>query len=217
MTQGKLLSKVLRGLIAWLCLFNGCAFANCWEDSHLFARASQVARQHFPRIHELPAVVVCAAGDFGPSIGGSFTGNPRPLIRIPVWQLGRAELNTVLAHELGHYQSFLDGTDDGSASGHGPGWMAVMLAAGLHDEAQRVAATVPGAGRALAQVHGEAQGGDQRRIPRAPRRPDIEYLPPQYAPPQIVTCFLQPQQTVIRDHRGRQYVTTIYVEVCTIG
>ncbi len=59
------------------------------------------------------------------------------MIRIPVRQLGRSELNTIRAHALGHYQSFLDGTNDGRASGYGQGWMAVMLAAGLHDDARR--------------------------------------------------------------------------------
>ena len=210
MWQWKFRSKMLSEVIACLCFFSGSAHANCWYDNSLSAHASQVARQHFPRIRQLPSMVVCSAEDFSQGIGGSFTSGHTPEIRIPVWQLHRSELTTVLGHELAHYQSFLDGTADGTANGHGTGWMSVMLAAGFHDEAHRVAATVPGAGQALAQV----QGYRERRVPRERPQAQIESPPPQYANPQIVTCFLQPQQAIFRDRSGWQYVSTFFVQVC---
>jgi hypothetical protein len=211
MIRSKLSPTYLTGLIVWPSLLSISAYAGCWEERALVERADQVMRHHFPRIVRLPTVLACSASDFPPAVGGTFNSFPTPTIRIPVWQLGQPEIDVVLGHELGHFQAFLDGTDDGSAGGHGKGWMIAMLAAGLHSEAERVAAVVPGAARALAQARGPER-------PPAPARPapTIEDLPPQYIEPQRHTCFLEPCSQVWIDRRGRRYVSTFFVEVCRV-
>ena len=197
---------------AALLLSCSIAAASCWTDQRATEQVRSAAVRHSPDVAErLPTVLVCSGDEFAPGIGGDYNGGYHR-IRIPEWQLGRAELYTVLVHELGHAKVALEGTDDGTAGGHGPAWMAAMLSAGFGGEARRVADQVPGAAEALAQVrpHGS-------RVPDRSEPPRIVYSEPVYVVPNRVVCSLQPQVNRFRDAWGRHFIQTVWIQVCGIA
>ena len=160
---------LLWGLLAIL----SPARAACWVDHRLAETAVQVAQQGFPRsAANMPQLVVCDPGHFGPSVGGTYTGGEH-VIRIPSWQLGQPALRSVLAHELAHSEVALSGGDGQSFGGHSFDFMRVLLAAGWRHEAERTAMAVSGAHRALQLALSEGSGFGDRSAPRdrAPAMP----------------------------------------------
>lgn len=159
----------------------GTAGASCWSDSQVTAMAVNVAQGGFPKsASKMPTVVVCTGGDFGPGIGGDYTGGIHK-IRIPQWQLNSSDLRSVLAHELAHAETWLTGGSD-TNNGHSADFMRALLLAGWYGEAQRIGQQVHGAQDALnearAAIYGEGASQGQR---------DGNYQPPIYTPPATYT------------------------------
>lgn len=170
-------------IVAAVAVSLGVANATCWLDSNLTAIAQSIAQSGFPNAaSRMPTVLVCDGAHFGPNVGGDYTGGVHQ-IRLPHWQLNRAELRSVLAHELAHAETWLTGGSDAN-NGHSADFMRALLRAGWHSEAQRVADHVNGARYALdeaknslyGQAHAEASPDDGYRPPRA--NPPITYTPP---------------------------------------
>ena len=198
--------------IVCLALLSSEAFAACWEDRGISEQAHSIAVMHFAGVAQrMPSVFICSHDEFASGVGGDYNG-AHHRIRIPEWQLQRPELYTVLVHELGHARVSLEGTDDGTAGGHGPAWMSAMFDAGFGGEARRVADHVPGAAQALAQVQ-----------PRSAQRPDPQGLPqviyaePVYVAPSRFVCGFQPQVNRYRDAWGRIEVQAVWIQVCSVS
>lgn len=205
-------SAAIVNACAVLLLFCSTASASCWTDRGVTEQVRTAAVRHFPEVSErVPTVLVCSAVEFAPGIGGDYNGSYHR-IRIPDWQLSRAELYAVIVHELGHAKVALAGTDDGIAGGHGPAWMSAMLGAGFGGEARRVADQVPGAAEALA--HFQARGS---RAPDRAEPPRIVYSEQVYVVPNRLVCSLQPQVNRFRDAWGRHFVQTVWIQVCGIA
>lgn len=143
--------------------------ASCWFDDEVRSLAGQVAGFGFPAVaRNMPEIVVCDSQHFPPGIGGDYNSGFHR-IRIPVWQLDRAELRSVLAHELAHGEVAIGG-GDGGPGGHGRKFYVALLRAGYHDEARRVAQYVGNADTDLAMaeaaVMGAPRGMPGRRLIR---------------------------------------------------
>lgn len=193
----------------------GTADATCWRDANVTELAQSVAQSGFPNAaSRMPAVLICEGSDFGPNIGGDYTGGIHR-IRIPQWQLNSAGLRSVLAHELAHAETWLTGGSDAN-HGHSADFMRALLRAGWGGEAQRVGQHVVGAQYAL----------DEARASLYPRgaSPPLQgnYRPPVYTPPYVYTppsvmvevCHDE-QMTVVNQVRpGRYQYCVVTRRIC---
>lgn len=178
-------------------LVGSSAAANCWNDSTLSARTLELARRHYPSVAlQMPQILVCTADQFGPNIGGTYSSGIHQ-IRIPVWQLSRPDLSTVLAHELGHAQNEIDGVQNG----HSVEFMKALIRAGFAAEASRVAAYT-GGHDALADAHAQLVPRYRAPAVTADAPPPTVYVPPR------VTVLVCEDTTIvfhIFDHQQRRW------------
>lgn len=190
----------------------GRAEANCWHDTNVTQLAQSVAQSGFPNAaSRMPTVLVCDGGDFGPNIGGDYTGGIHR-IRIPNWQLNRTELRSVIAHEMAHAEVWLTGGSDANG-GHSSDFMRSLLRAGWHAEAARVGQYVGGAQFALDEARASlyGQGAGRAPLPGA-ERPPIATPPPIYVSPTVMVQVCHDQPFVVYRPAGRgQY----YIEIVT--
>lgn len=190
---GSLLTAKPAFALAAVAMAHQAIEASCWSDAQVTALAMGVAQSGFPNAAaRMPEVLVCDGGDFGPGIGGDYTGGVHK-IRIPQWQLNGTGLRSVLAHELAHAETWLTG-GSGANNGHSVDFMRALLRAGWHGEAQRVGQHVYGAQAALNEARASLSGqgssqrerGDYYRPPNNP--PVVAYTPPMV---QVQVCHDQ--------------------------
>ncbi len=206
---------VLRATNSFLVMFAiaasiGSAGATCWRDANVTELAQTVAQSGFPNAaSRMPDVLVCEGSDFGPNIGGDYTGGIHR-IRIPQWQLNGGGLRSVLAHELAHAETWLTGGSDANY-GHSADFMRALLRAGWGGEAQRVGQYVAGAQYALDEARASLNDELAAREP-----PQGGYQPPIYRPPSVMVQVCHDEQmTVVNQVRpGRYQYCTVTRRIC---
>lgn len=191
--------SVMKAAVAWVVAAASvfAANANRGHDANVTALANSVAHSGFPKAAaRMPAVLVCDGNDFGPNIGGDYTSGIHR-IRIPYWQLSRAELRSVLAHELAHAEAWLSGGNEGN-NGHSTGFMLALLRAGWHDEALRVAQYASGGQFALNQARASLYGqGGAGAMPPGVNRPPAATPPTAHLPPTVLVQVCHDEQFAV--------------------
>jgi len=205
---------------AVLAATHAAAQATCWRDANLERLTRQLAQERFPAVAQsLPTVAICEAQHFPPNVGGQYNSG-RHHIEIPVWMLGQAGLSMNLLHELAHAQVALTGAD-GGVDGHGPGWIAAVLAAGLDDEAARVASYNPDAAQALAAIRRGRQG-DRVGQWAAPNVAEVPAHAQPMCPPtamamrsRSIACAVEQRGWARQtDSRGNVFMVPMWTRVC---
>lgn len=171
----------------------GTVQAGCWEDLSMTSLATSLAQRGFPTAaKKMPDVLVCDNADFRPGVGDDYTGGSIHRIRLPVEQSNRPETATILAHELGHAETWLTGGSDVNG-GHSSDFMRVLLRACWGPEAQRVAQHVPGAQFALNEARSNSITGASRPTFGALPHGVDEQIPTYVTPTvQVLVCTAQP-------------------------
>ncbi len=189
----------------------GTANATCWRDANVTALMQAVAQEGFPNAaSRMPAGLVCEGSDFGPNIGGDYTGGIHQ-IRIPQWQLNGTGLRSVLAHELAHAETWLTGGSDAN-HGHSADFMRALLRAGWGGEAQRVGQQFAGAQHALDQARASLAGDASARGQRQGGYQPPIYTPPTttYTPPTVMVQVCHDEQiTVVRQVRPHFFAPAV--------
>lgn len=194
----------------------GRASATCRHDTNLTQLAQSVAQSGFPNAaSRMPTVLVCDGGDFGPNIGGDYTGGIHR-VRIPNWQLNRTELRSVIAHEMAHAEVWLTGGSDANG-GHSSDFMRSLLRAGWHAEAARVGQYVSGAKFALDEARASLYGQGATRTPLpGVDRPPTSTPPPIYVSPTVMVqvCHDHPFAVYRPAGRGRYHIDIVTRRLC---